>query len=187
MLARIFVVWIFSVGVALSGCPGGSPVVISFQQSTSATHHSLSIADSSTLSTSLWFRVTAESGTLGLLGFGVGSHFAQFVMTINVDTQRYGGRIRGDYFTISSPGTFLDGGWHNLVATWAVSDGQVAIFEDGALVGSTYIGGSGLDSPGCFVVGQVPSGSCTLGSGFASFASGSGFQGSIMKVPSEIE
>ena len=93
------------------------------------------------LTISSWFKTTSTAGTLGSWHLGIGlidgamaGNVADFGLTMGQGKLMFG--TGNQDVTITSPNTYNDGNWHNVMATRTKATGVLSMYVDGVLVAS---------------------------------------------------
>ena len=168
--------------VACATCPSGFPAVVSFSGSTRATLTPFDVGSTSAVLVNLWMRVTDNAGTRGVFVYGHGNFPTDVRLLVDIGSAKYSGSIKDASFAVGGTGKFTDGSWHQVTLAWVGSSSSVRVWEDQTLIGSASASSHNLGSPGCFVVGQIPTAGCG-NTGFTSFQSDGGLNGQVSQVP----
>ena len=125
-------------------------------QGTAVVKDNINIQDDITLST--WFKTTSNAGSIGDWKSGRGlldaswNSLGDFGLTMGQGKLMFG-TGRSPNVTITSPGTYNDGNWHNVMATRTKATGELKMYVDGILVASGTGNTVSLNSPGNVYIG----------------------------------
>ncbi|HEV7870430.1 MAG TPA: LamG-like jellyroll fold domain-containing protein [Modestobacter sp.] len=138
------------------------------------------IANPQTFSLQLWFSTTSTSGGK-LIGFGNGANgsasslYDRHVYLSNAGKLLFGIYNNG-YFTIASPNSYNDGGWHLMSATFSAGTGM-RLYVDGGLVASGTPTTAAENTTGYWRIGYD-----SLGSGWPNYPTSAWYAGALAQV-----
>ncbi|MCW2506973.1 MAG: Signal peptidase [Modestobacter sp.] len=167
-------------GVSGPNCGVNDTKAVRLNGSSGALWTTQQIANPQTFSVQLWFSTTTTSGGK-LIGFGNGangaasSQYDRHVYLSNAGKLVFG-LYNGSYVTIASPGTYNDGAWHLVSATFSAGTGM-RLYVDGGLVASGTASTVAETTTGYWRIGYD-----SLDSGWPNYPASAWYAGALAQV-----